>query len=102
MPNRVELPSQTFDALDPTQVKRPQRVAQIAQRPAALRDAVIGLVTNSLQDEMMLALGAEVARRTGARRVLRVAKHGISVPAEPEDWAKLTAEARVAITGYGG
>ncbi len=73
-------------------------------RPDALDGQVIGLVANGLgRGEVLLErlyehLSAD-AEITGSVRVL---KPSVSVPPEPADWARLTSEATVAITGFGG
>jgi hypothetical protein len=77
---------------------------KLRPRPDALDGQVIGLVANGLgRGEMLLDrlydhISAD-AKVTGAVRVL---KSGVSVPPEPADWARLTSEATVAITGFGG
>jgi len=73
-----------------------------APRPKSLDGAVIGLVANGLgQAEAFLArLYEELAEGTAG--ALAVLKGSVSIPPEPEDWARLTSEATVAITGFGG
>ena len=65
---------------------------------------VIGLVANGLgRGEVLLDRLydrlSEDAEMNGAVRVL---KPSVSVAPEPGDWARLTSEATVAITGFGG
>jgi hypothetical protein len=73
-------------------------------RPNSLDGQVIGLVANGLgRGELLLDRLyehlSEDAELTGSVRVL---KSSVSVPPEPADWARLTSEATVAITGFGG
>ena len=90
--------------LDPTSGPLPAAGARTATRPPTLDGAVIGLVANGLgQAEAFLRevyeqLGA-VASPAGAIPVL---KGSVSIPPDPDDWQRLTSEATVAITGFGG
>jgi len=91
--------------LDPTSgpLERKDERA-LRPRPASLDGQVIGLVANGLgRGEALLdavyARLAEEARLAGSVRVL---KSSVSVPPEPADWARITSEASVAITGFGG
>lgn len=102
MPTRVGIEDEVFVGLAPQPVDRKASGGALAERPEKLEGGVIGLVVNGLQDAMMRALAAEVARRTGAGRVLEIVKQGLSVPPEPEDWSRLTRESDAVITGYGG
>lgn len=98
----VEMREQVFVGLDPRPASSRQRGRRLAVRPDSLEDCVLGLVVNELQEDMMTALGDEVARRIGARSVVKVRKSGLAVPMDGADWDRLTSEAQVAITGYGG
>ncbi len=97
--------SEKWIGLDPTSgplERKDERT--LRPRPSSLDGQVIGLVANGLgRGEVLLdrlyehlSADAEVA---GAVRVL---KSSVSVPPEPADWARLTSEASVAITGFGG
>jgi hypothetical protein len=100
---KVTLEDESFVGLDPRGGGRERETVRVlAERKDTLEGAVLGLVVNGLQEEMMTALGNEVARRLGARRVLKVVKQGLSVPPEPEDWRRLVRDAQAVITGYGG
>ncbi len=90
--------------LDPTSGPLPAATGRAAARPLSLDGAVIGLVANGLGEtetllrEVYAQIGA-VASPAGAIPVL---KHSVSVPPEESDWKRLTSEATVAITGFGG
>ncbi|MBW2496538.1 MAG: hypothetical protein JRF61_04620 [Deltaproteobacteria bacterium] len=102
MPTRVELSDERYVCLDPRSSEDPGTAKGLAPRSDTLEGGVIGLAVNGLQEGMMVALADEVARRTGASRVLKVLKQGLSVPPEPEDWERLIREADAVIAGYGG
>jgi hypothetical protein len=91
--------------LDPTSgpIVRPAG-RQLAARPRNLDGQVIGLVTNGLgrSQDLMTALADELAKIARPGGVLHVVKNSVSIPPEPVDWARLTSEASVAITGFGG
>jgi len=88
--------------LDPTSGPLPAAGHRPAPRPATLDGAVIGLVANGLGEaeaflrEVYAQIGSSPA---GAIPVL---KGSVSVPPDPDDWQRLTSEATVAITGFGG
>lgn len=91
--------------LDPTSGPLERREArQMRPRPRALDGHVIGLVANGLgRGELLLdALYGELAADSALNGAVRVLKSSVSVPPEPADWARLTSEATVAITGFGG
>jgi len=89
--------------LDPTGTR--DLAGALAPRPASLDGLVLGLVSNrkgeataflrALHDELA-ALGAATAGP------LLVEKDTVFAPPRPEDWTRLTAEAQVAVTGFGG
>jgi hypothetical protein len=91
--------------LDPTSgplERRDER--ELRARPTSLDGHVIGLVANGLgrSAEMLDALYDELAKQADLNGAVRVLKSSVSVPPEPADWARLTSEATVAITGFGG
>ncbi|MBW2424530.1 MAG: hypothetical protein JRG86_09785 [Deltaproteobacteria bacterium] len=91
--------------LDPTSgplERRDERV--LASRPRSLDGQVVAFVTNGLgrSEDFMNALGDEIARLTQPTGAIHVLKSSVSVAPEPADWARLTSEASVAITGFGG
>ena len=91
--------------LDPTSGPLERRVPRsLRPRPRALDGHVIGLVANGLgRGEALLdAIYGELARDATVNGAVRVLKSSVSVPPEPADWARLTSEATVAITGFGG
>jgi hypothetical protein len=91
--------------LDPTSGPIERRAGrQLATRPRNLDGQVIGLVTNGLgrSQDFMTALAEELGRISRPGGVLHVVKNSVSIPPEPVDWARLTSEASVAITGFGG
>jgi hypothetical protein len=90
--------------LDPTSGPLPAASGRPAARPQTLDGAVIGLVANGLGEtetllrEVYAQIGA-IASPAGAIPVL---KGSVSVPPDRDDWQRLTTEATVAITGFGG
>jgi hypothetical protein len=90
--------------LDPTSGPLPDPKCRTAPRPASLDGAVVGLVANGLgQAEAFLhALYEELAASSAVAAALPVLKASVSVPPDPDDWQRLTTEATVAITGFGG
>ena len=91
--------------LDPTSgpIVRPAG-RTLAGRPKNLDGQVIGLVTNGLgrSEAFMSALSEELAKVCLPSGFLHVVKNSVSIAPEPVDWARLTSEASVAITGFGG
>ena len=77
---------------------------ELRPRPNSLDGHVIGLVANGLGrgEELLEQVYDRIAQTTGVSGAVRVLKPGVSVPPEPADWARLTSEATVAITGFGG
>lgn len=91
--------------LDPTSGPLERRDArQMRARPRSLDGHVIGLVANGLgRGELLLdAIYAELAASSALNGAVRVLKSSVSVPPEPADWARLSSEATLAITGFGG
>ncbi len=91
--------------LDPTSGPLEQRTGRsLAPRPENLDGQVIGLVTNGLgrSQELLGALSNEIAKIARPGGVIHVVKNSVSIAPEPADWARLTSEATVAITGFGG
>jgi hypothetical protein len=91
--------------LDPTSGPLERRdPRKLRPRPTTLDGHVIGLVANGLGRgrEFLDALYDELARQYQLNGAVRVLKSSVSVPPEPADWARLTSEATVAITGFGG
>jgi hypothetical protein len=72
-------------------------------RPASLNGGVVGLVANGLGEaEAFLRSLYDELSRDGTAGAVPVVKSSVSVPPDPQDWARLTSEATVAITGFGG
>ena len=97
--------SKPLIALDPTSGPLQRKGdRELAARPPTLDGQVIGLVTNGLgrSEDFMLALGDEIERLAKPSGAVHVLKAGVSVPPEPTDWARLTSEVSVAVTGFGG
>jgi hypothetical protein len=92
-------------SLDPTSgpLEKPSG-RKLAARPSDLDGQVIGLVTNGLgrSQEFMSALSEELAKISRPGGFLHVVKNSVSIAPERADWARLTSEASVAITGFGG
>lgn len=92
-------------ALDPTSGPLERSDTRgVADRPATLDGAVIGLVANGLGqgEPFMDALYEELGNLSAPNGAVRVLKDSVSVAPVPADWARLTSEASVAITGFGG
>ena len=90
--------------LDPTTGFGEGAEFPLAPRPASLQGQVLGLVANGLGDSetMFDVIGAALMRVDGVAGVHKVVKHSVAVPPSPEQWAALTTEATVAVTGFGG
>lgn len=91
--------------LDPTSgpLEKPTG-RSLAVRPKTMDGQVIGLVTNGLgrSQEFMTALSEEISKLVRPGGFLHVVKNSVSIAPERADWARLTSEASVAITGFGG
>ena len=97
--------SNEWIGLDPTSGPLERRDdRELRPRPDALDGHVIGLVANGLgRGEVLLdRLYDRLAEDADVNGAVRVLKHSVSVAPEPGDWARLTSEATVAITGFGG
>jgi hypothetical protein len=92
--------------LDPTSplVEADEQRSTPRSRPASLDGAVVGLVANGLgESECFLQSVYELlAKDNDIAGVVPVLKPSVSVPPDPEDWTRLTSEATLAITGFGG
>jgi hypothetical protein len=77
---------------------------QPAPRPVSLDGAVVGLVANGLGESraFLTAVFEALSESIELSGAVPVLKPSVSVPPEPDDWARLTSEATVAITGFGG
>ena len=77
---------------------------QPAARPPRLDGAVVGLVANGLgeAERSLQVLFEEIASSVDLAGAVPVLKGSVSVPPDPGDWTRLTTEATVAITGFGG
>lgn len=91
--------------LDPTSgpLEKPSG-RSLAARPKTMDGQVIGLVTNGLgrSQEFMTALSEEISNLARPGGFLHIVKNSVSIAPERADWARLTSEASVAITGFGG
>ena len=94
-----------LEGLDPTSgpLERHDERSMKA-RPRSLDGQVVALVANGLgQGEPFLdALYEELTKLSQPTAAVRVLKSSVSVAPEPADWARITSEATVAITGFGG
>ena len=89
--------------LDPTNPPKLVHRSTAARRDS-LDNAVIGLVSNTLgrSQDLLMAVYHELVLRAQGVQALEIVKPNKSVPPTPEDWARLTSGASVAITGFGG
>ena len=92
--------------LDPTSalVEADEQRSTPRPRPASLDGAVIGLVANGLgeSENFLQSVYELLAKESDIAGVVPVLKPSVSVPPDPEDWSRLTSEATLAITGFGG
>jgi hypothetical protein len=99
-------PASKWIGLDPTSalIEADERRSIPRPRPSSLDGAVVGLVANGLgESERFLQSVCELlAKENDIAGVVPVLKPGVSVPPDPEDWIRLTSEATLAITGFGG
>ena len=94
-----------IEGLDPTSGPVDRASDQtLAPRPTTLDGAVVAVVANGLgEGERFLGyLVEELAASDDVIGVVKVRKSSVSVPPEPSDWERITSEATVAITGFGG
>jgi hypothetical protein len=93
--------------LDPTG-RAADRAAQVlaprTPRATPSDGAVIGVVCNGLGEgqRFLELLVGELGQWVDVRDTIVVRKASVSVPPEPADWARLTGEATLALTGFGG
>ncbi len=90
--------------LDPTSGAIAGGNNAIAPRPRSLSGQVLGLVANGLGrgEQMLDAVARNLMASDDLAGVIKVVKGSVSVPPHPDDWARLTEGATVAITGFGG
>ncbi|MGE0387983.1 MAG: hypothetical protein AB7Q97_24935 [Gammaproteobacteria bacterium] len=76
----------------------------VATRPLSLEGARVGLVANGLgrTEALFQAVYAEMAKLVKLDGQVAVLKPDISMAPPPADWQRLTTQATVAITGFGG
>jgi len=97
--------SDKWIGLDPSSGPLERRDERMLRpRPDKIDGQVIALVANGLGrgEELLDRVYDGIAQQTDVAGVVRVLKPGVSVPPEPADWARITSEATVAITGFGG
>jgi hypothetical protein len=95
----------SITGLDPTSGPiDPGGNRRLAARPLSLDGAVVGLVCNGLGrgEQFLDAVLKYISEHDALAGSVKVVKGSVSVPPEPGDWARLTGEATVAITGFGG
>jgi hypothetical protein len=92
--------------LDPTSalVEVDEQRSTPRPRPASLDGAVVGLVANGLgeSESFLHAIYELLAKDNDLAGMVPVVKPSVSVPPDPDDWTRLTSEASLAITGFGG
>jgi len=92
-------------ALDPSSGPLERRDdRKLKPRPRSLDGHTIGLVANGLGrgEELLDRVYERITADANVAGAVRILKPSVSVPPEPADWARLTSEATVAITGFGG
>jgi hypothetical protein len=90
--------------LDPTGRPAGRAAQGLAPRAPRPDGEVIGVVCNGLGEgqRFLELLVGELEQWTTVRDTIVVRKASVSVPPEPDDWARLTGEATLALTGFGG
>jgi hypothetical protein len=90
--------------LDPTSGPLKIPDGSPARRRDSIDGAVVGLVANGLgeSEALMQAIYEELSNYGDLAGAVPVLKHSVSIPPEPGDWARLTSEATVGVTGFGG
>ena len=78
----------------------PLRVHEGRNRVGSFADVVANGLGES--EKIMRAIYEELGLSFDLAGVVPVLKHSVSVPPEPQDWIRITSEATVAITGFGG
>ena len=73
-------------------------------RPKSLTGAVVALVANGrgVTEQFFDALYEELNKEDELAGAIRVLKGSVAVPPDKPDWERITSEATVAITGFGG
>ena len=98
--------SSKWIGLDPTSalVEADEQRSTPRTRPSSLDGAVIGLVANGLgeSERFLQSVYELLVKENDIAGVVPVLKPSVSVPPDPEDWTRLTSEATLAITGFGG
>jgi hypothetical protein len=76
----------------------------LAARPSTLKGQTLGIVANGLghSEVMFDALASELVKWDDLAGSVKVVKPSVSVPPWPEQWAQITEQASVAVTGFGG
>jgi len=95
----------TLTTLDPTTTAAgAHSTIPMAQRPTTLRGQTLGIIANGLgESEMMFdALAEQLSKWDDLAGVVKTVKPSVAVPAWPEEWDKITGQATVAVTGFGG
>jgi len=93
----------TLVTLDPTS-SQPGSTFTMAPRPATLKGQTLGIIANGLgRSEIMFdALAEQLTKWDDLGGSVKVVKPSVAVPPWPEQWESVTAQATVAVTGFGG
>lgn len=93
-----------LDPTSPTTSAASFTARTVAARPNSLEGAQVGLVANGLGRtvDLFQAVYGEMAKLVNLGGQLAVLKPDISMAPPPADWERLTTQATVAITGFGG
>jgi hypothetical protein len=94
----------TLVCLDPTNRPQPAATRGAAPRPSSFEGASFGLVSNTLgrSAELLRAVFDALCAGVAGASAFDVVKPHKSVPPSPDQWARLTSGATMAITGFGG
>jgi hypothetical protein len=76
----------------------------LAPRPATLKGQTLGIIANGLgRSEVMFdALAEQLTKWDELADSIKVVKPSVAVPPWPEQWTRITENATVVVTGFGG
>jgi hypothetical protein len=76
----------------------------LAPRPPTLKGQTLGIIANGLGESGLMfdALAEALVKWDDMAPPVKIVKPSVSVPPWPEQWETVTAQATVAVTGFGG